>query len=100
MRSKEEYSLPAVIAGKDVMIRTDVVGSDITLLLSRSAMKTGGVKMDMENDTANIFGKDVFLNLTTSGHYCIPVDRMEEIPVEEVFLSSWKRWIAKTGTKL
>ena len=85
MRSKGEYSLPAVVAGKDVMIRTDVVGSDIPLLLSRSAMKTAGVKMDMENDTANIFGKDVALNLTTSGHYCIPIDRMEEIPVEEVF---------------
>ena len=85
MRSKGEYSLPAVIAGKDVMIRTDVVGSDIPLLLSRSAMKTAGVKMDMENDIANIFGKDVSLNLTTSGHYCIPIDRMEEIPVEEVF---------------
>ena len=39
----------------------------------------------MENDTANIFGKDVALNLTTSGHYCIPIDSMEEIPVEEVF---------------
>ena len=85
MRSKGEYSLPAVVAGKDVMIRTDVVGSDIPLLLSRSAMKTAGVKMDMENDTANIFGKDVAFNLTTSGHYCIPIDRMEEIPVEEVF---------------
>ena len=85
MRSKGEYSLPAVIAGKDVMIRTDVVGSDIPLLLSRGAMKTAGVKMDMENDMANIFGKYVSLNLTTSGHYCIPIDRMEEIPVEEVF---------------
>ena len=43
------------------------------------------MKLDMENDTANIFGKDVALNLTTSGHYCIPIDRIEEIPVEEVF---------------
>ena len=85
MRSKGEYCLPAVIAGKVVMIRTDVVGSDIPLLLSRSAMKTAGVKMDMVNDTANIFGKDVALNLTTSGHYCIHIDRMEEIRIEEVF---------------
>ena len=29
MKSKREYCLPAVIAGKDVVIRTDVVGSDI-----------------------------------------------------------------------
>ena len=38
--------------------------------------------MDMENDTANIFGKDVALNLTTSGQYCSPIHRMEEIQVE------------------
>ena len=85
MRSKGEHSLPAVVAGKDVMIRTDVVGSYTPLLLSRSAMKTAGVKTDMKNDTANIFGENVALNLTTSGHYCIPIDRMEEIPVKEVF---------------
>lgn len=41
--------------------------------------------MDLENDTATIFGKDVVLNLTSSGHYCIPIDRAEKIPVEEVF---------------
>lgn len=49
-------------------------------------MKTIGVKMDLERDTARIFRKDVALNLTTSGHYCIPIDRAEKmIPTEEVF---------------
>ena len=33
----------------------------------------------------NFFGKDVALDLTLSGHYCIPIDRAEQIPVEEVF---------------
>ena len=47
-------------------------------------MKTKGVKMDMENDTANIVWKDVALNLVTSGYYCIPIHRTKEIPVEEV----------------
>ena len=73
------------------MIRTDLVGSDIPLLLSRSAMKTIGVKMDLGNDTANIIGKDVALNLATSGHYCI--ERTNEIPVEEVMDS--KDWYKK-----
>ena len=66
-------------------IKTDVVGSDIPLLLSQSAMKRAGVKIDLENDCANSFGKDVALNLTTSGHYCIPIDRAEKITIEEVF---------------
>ena len=55
LKSKGEYRLPAVIAGREVTIRTDVVHSDIPLLLSRSAMKTAGVKMDLESDTAQNF---------------------------------------------
>ena len=51
-----------MIAGKEVTIKTDVVGSDIPLLLSRTAMKTASVKMDLEKDTATIFGKDIALN--------------------------------------
>ena len=27
--------------------------------------------------------KEVALNLTTSGHYCIPIDKSEEVPVEK-----------------
>ena len=34
---------------------TDVVKSDIPLLLSRSAMKKAGVKLDLENDSAIFF---------------------------------------------
>ena len=48
-------------------------------------MKTAGVKMDLESDTAQFFDKDIALNLTTSGHYCIPIDRAEKIPVQKVF---------------
>ena len=55
LKSKGEYNLPAVIAGKEVTIKTDIVVSDIPLLLSRQAMKTAGVKMDFESDTAQIF---------------------------------------------
>ena len=85
LKSKAEYNLPAVIAGKEVTIKTDVLESDIPLLLSRQAMTTAGVKMDLESDTAQIFDKDIALNLTTSGHYCIPIDRAEKIPVQKVF---------------
>ena len=82
LKSKGEYSLPAVIAGKEVTIKTDVVESDIPLLLSRTAMKKAAIKLDLETDTAVIMGKEVALNLTSSGHYCIPIDKSEEVPVE------------------
>ena len=84
LMSKCEYSLPAVIAGKEVTIKTDVVESDISLLLFRTAMKKAAIKMDLENDTATIMGKKVALNLTTSGHYCILIDKTEAVPVETV----------------
>ena len=73
MISKGEYCLPAEIAGRDVMIRTDVVESDIPMLLSRSAMKKASVKLDMEHDRATIFGKTVPINVTSQGHYCVPI---------------------------
>ena len=73
------------MAGKEVTIKTGVVESGIPLLLSRQTMKTAGVKMDLESDTAQIFDKDISLNLITSGHYCIPIDTAETIPVQNVF---------------
>ena len=85
LKLKGEHNLPAVIAGKEGTILPDVVESDIPLLLSRQAMKTAGVKMDLESDTAQMFDKDIALNLTTSGHYCIPIDSAEKIPVQKVF---------------
>ena len=84
LQSKGEYSLPVVIAGKEATVKTDVVESDFPLLLSKTAMKKAAVKMDLENDTATIMGKEVSLHLTTSGHYCIPIDKSEEVPVENV----------------
>ena len=48
-------------------------------------MKTAGVKMDLESDITQIFDKDIALNLTTSGTYCIPIDRADKRPVQKVF---------------
>ena len=59
LKSKGEHNLPAVIAGKEVTIKTDVVESDIPLLLSRQSIKTAGVKVALESDTAKFFYKDI-----------------------------------------
>lgn len=39
LKSVGEYELPVCIVGKPVTVKTDVVDSDIPLLLSRTAMK-------------------------------------------------------------
>ena len=58
--------------------------SDIPMLLSLESLKKARVKLDVENDEAEILGARVSLNFTSSGHYCIPVDEVGDTKVEEV----------------
>ena len=82
LKSLGSIEIPAIVATKNVTIKTDVVESDIPLLLSKQAMKKANVKLDLENDTAEIFGKVISLNETTSGHYCVPIN--EEVDITDV----------------
>ena len=50
------YIIPIKLAGKNLSLKTDVVESDIPLLLSSSSMKKAKIKMNTENDTAEILG--------------------------------------------
>ena len=82
LRSEGLFKIPAVVAGKETFINTDMVKSDIPLLLSKRSMKQAGAKLNLQNDTA-IFGVKVTLNETSSGHYCIPIDK-EKTTVESI----------------
>lgn len=84
LKSVASYNIPAILAGQEVTIKTDVVKSDIPLLLSSTAMKNARVKLDLENDVAEILGKKVALNHTSSGHYSVCIDKHEETPLETV----------------
>ena len=79
-----EYKLTIRIVEKDIHIKTDEVELDIPLMFSWSSMKKAGVKKDLENDIAIIIGKEVALNMTSSGHYCIPIDKTETVQTIEV----------------
>lgn len=84
LKSEVCVVIPATLAGKSVTIATDVVNADLPLLLSKPAMKRARIKMDLENDSAEVLGVNVSLNCTASGHYCIPIDNGECVPVESV----------------
>ena len=84
--SFEKLILSCTIAGKKVMIQTDVVDSDIPLLLSKPDMKRFGLQINMENDTAKIFDKIVDLGSTPSGHYFIPIKECN-INIDEVYFA-------------
>ena len=48
---------------------TDVVKSEIPLLLSKESMKKVGTKIDFVKDKVIIFGKEISLQFTSSGYY-------------------------------
>ena len=71
--SKGRFIIPAEIVGTKVKIETDVIDSDIPLLLSKKSMKAMKMKVDTEHDTASILGISTDLHETSSGHYAISI---------------------------
>ncbi|XP_035684716.1 uncharacterized protein LOC118421507 [Branchiostoma floridae] len=94
-----KYSIPATMADKDVLIVTDVVDSDIPLLLSLDSMRKADIVLHTREDKATIFGKSVNLNLTTSGHYCVSLVS-DSIEVSEVMKVDLEEDMSKTRMKL
>ena len=78
LQSVASYSIPAVLTDYD-----DVIDSHLPVLLSLSSMKRAQIKLDVENDSAEILGTTIPLNYTSSGHRCIPIAKTK-VPVEEV----------------
>ena len=91
IRSLGQCVIPAFLAGRPVNISTDVVDSDIPLLLSKPAMKKAGVKIDTVTDTAEVLGLTVNLDCTSSGHYCLPMHKEQILEVCAVRLGDDKK---------
>ena len=71
--------LPAVVGGKKIMIETDVVDSDIPMLLSKSAMKKADTSINFKDDSVNMFGVKQEIIATSSGHYAVPLNKSLDI---------------------
>ena len=61
VNSEKCISIPSKIAGERVNVVTDVVKSEIPLLLSKESMKKAGTKINFVNDKVTIFGKEISL---------------------------------------
>ena len=70
-----KVTLPCVIADIKVSIVTDVVDSDIPLLLSKDSMKRARTCLDFENDSITMFKKKISLRCTLSEHYHILITK-------------------------
>ena len=71
--SMKQVNLPANIGGQQGYILTDVVDCEIPLLLSKNSLKTADSQLDFVNDTITMYGKEINLQHTSNGHYCIPL---------------------------
>ena len=80
--STESVSLPMTIAGKEVMLRTDVIEGNLPLLLSKTALKKAEAVINFKDDTIDIFGKKENLLESSSGHYMIPVQNHLDSKIE------------------
>ena len=69
-----KVKVPAIIGGKDIFISTDVVDSEIPMLLSRESMKKANTKINFKDDSVNMFGVKQKIIVTTSGHYAVPLN--------------------------
>ena len=54
LNSEKMVTFPAQIGKEDIMIKSDVIDSDLPLLLSKSTMKKANVKTDFSNDVVNM----------------------------------------------
>ena len=77
--SKTCVKIPAHIGNRDLMIETDVISNDVPLLLSKDAMKRANTVIKFQSDEVSMFGKNINLKFTTSGHYAIPISKNERV---------------------
>ena len=62
------------MAGRNVMLETDIVNADIPCLLSKPALKRAGTVLRLDEDKAEIFGNEINLDCTSSGHYALEIE--------------------------
>lgn len=71
--SRQVMPLPVRLAGKQGVIRASVVQGHAPLLISRSALKALGAVLDFQNDSLQLFGRNVPLQINQAGQYVVDV---------------------------
>ena len=71
--AKRSAVIPVVIGNETIHITTDIVELDVPFLLSRAAMKKLNMIINFGTDSVTFHGITYPLNVTSSGHYTIPL---------------------------
>ena len=77
--------IPVHIESK-CFIETDVE-CELPLLLSKNAMKKANTVINFENDKVTMFGKDINLIFTSTGHHAVPLNTKPRITYDEEEIS-------------
>ena len=77
IKAKRRAIIPAYLSDQRVQISTEIVDKDLPLLFSKEAMKNTRVFIDFENDRIQILGKDNTISYSSTGHYCIPLNKTQ-----------------------
>ena len=78
LNPEKMVTFPAQIGKEDIMIKSDVIDSDLPLLLSKSAMEKANVKIDFSNDVVNMLNQKTNIVFTASGHYAVPISKTSQ----------------------
>ena len=102
IESLKKVIIPARIGNVDIKIETDVISTDIPLLLSKDSMKAANTTIDFSNDKVIMLDQTLDLKFTSSGHYCVPITTIDETEVK-VLLNICSKSVAdknKVSSKL
>ena len=72
-KSIYKVKVPALIGSHSILIESDVVDTDIPMLLSRSAMKKADTYINFKDDSVTMLGEKQNVMITSSGHYSLPL---------------------------
>ena len=73
VRSMKLVNIPCKIGNVNCTIDTEVVPTDIPMLLSKSSLQRAGTILNLKEDRAEMLNQDIKLELTSSGHYCVNI---------------------------
>ena len=86
VKAMKTVVIPATIEDKQCQISTDVVDLELPLLLSKASLKKANAVIDLENDKVTMFGQNVKLQQTSSGHYCVDLRNDKQTEDSEVLV--------------
>ena len=87
--SSKAVFIPVTFGNHSTFLRSHVVECDVLLLMSRESLQKAACLINFYLDKVYMFGQEVEVKISKSGHYCVPVikdDKQETI--KNVLLSS------------